>query len=61
MIAICVLIVIERLAIAVCCGLPESFTVMLAVLGPAVVGVPLITPVPVLIVSPAGKPVADHV
>jgi len=34
---------------------------MLAVLVPAVVGVPLITPVLLLIVKPAGKPVADHV
>jgi hypothetical protein len=52
----------ERLAFAVCWGLVESFTVTFAVLGPAgPVGVPLITPVPALIVSPAGRPVADHV
>jgi hypothetical protein len=52
----------ERLAVAVCWGLPASFTVTLALLvaaGP--VGVPLITPVAELIVSPAGRPVADQV
>jgi hypothetical protein len=54
-------IVMERLAEAVCWGLVESFTVTFAVLVPAAVGVPLITPVLALIVSPAGRPVADHV
>jgi hypothetical protein len=41
--------------------LVESFTVTFAVLVPAAVGVPVITPVLALIVSPAGRPVADHV
>jgi hypothetical protein len=54
--------VMDRGALAVCWELPESFTVMFALLVPAgPVGVPLITPVPELIVSPAGRPVADHV
>jgi len=57
----CVLIVMERLAVAVCWGLPASFTVILAETVPAVVGVPLITPVLLFIVNPAGKPVADHI
>jgi hypothetical protein len=55
------LIVMERLALAVCWGLLASFTVMVAVLVPADVGVPLITPVLVLMANPAGKPVADQV
>ena len=55
------LMVMHRLAFAVCWGLPESFTVTVAELVPAVVGVPLITPVPALITSPPGRPVADHV
>jgi hypothetical protein len=54
-------IVMEKLADAVSWGLVESFTVTFAVLVPAAVGVPLITPVLALIVSPAGRPVADHV
>jgi hypothetical protein len=54
--------VIDRLAFAVICELLESFTVMVAILVPVdPVGRPLITPVEELIVSPAGKPVADHV
>jgi hypothetical protein len=57
----CELMVIARLADAVCCGLPESLTVTLAVLVPAVVGVPLIAPLVALIDNPAGRPVADHV
>ena len=57
----CTSIVMERLALAVCCGLLASVTVMLAELVPAVVGVPLITPVLLFIVNPAGKPVADQV
>jgi hypothetical protein len=55
------LIVMERLAVAVCWGLLASFTVMVAVLVPTDVGVPLITPVLALIANPAGKPVADQV
>jgi hypothetical protein len=54
-------IVMERLAVAVCWGVLASFTVTVAVLVPADVGVPLITPLPELIDSPAGKPVADQV
>src|ERR1035437_5644098 len=54
-------IVMERLAEAVCWGLPASFTVTFAMLVAAAVGVPLITPVLALIVSPAGRPVADPV
>ena len=57
----CELMVIARFADAVCCGLPESFTVTFAVLVPAAVGVPLITPLLALIDNPAGRPVADHV
>ncbi len=38
-----------------------SVTVTIALLVPAAVGVPPITPLPALIESPAGKPVADHV
>jgi hypothetical protein len=52
-------IVIDRLADAL--SWFASFTVTLAVLVPAAVGVPLITPVEVLIDSPAGRPVADQV
>jgi hypothetical protein len=54
--------VIDRVAFAVCWGLLESFTVTVALLGPAgPVGVPLITPVAGLIESPAGRPVADQI
>ncbi len=53
--------VMERVAVAVCCGVPESFTVTVALLVPDTVGVPLITPVPALIVNPVGRPVADQV
>jgi hypothetical protein len=53
--------VMDRLAFAVCWGLLESFTVTFAVLVPAAVGVPPITPVLALIVNPAGRPVADQV
>ena len=61
-IASCETMGMERLADAVSWGLLESFTVTVALLVPAgPVGVPLITPVPELIVSPAGRPVADHV
>jgi hypothetical protein len=55
------LMVMERLAVAVCWGVLASFTVTVAVLVPADVGVPLITPVLALIANPAGKPVADQV
>jgi hypothetical protein len=51
---------IARFAVALNCGLDESFTVIAAVLVPAAVGVPLITPVVALIDSPAGNPVADQ-
>ena len=57
----CVTIVIERLAEAVCWGLPESFTITFAVLVPVAMGAPLIAPVLALIVNPEGKLVADHV
>ena len=47
--------------VACCCGTPESFTVIVGVEVPAVVGVPEITPVVALRESPAGIPVAPHV
>src|SRR5690349_14820892 len=53
------LMVTARFAVALC-GVHESFTVIAAVLVPAVVGVPLITPVAALIDNPAGNPVADQ-
>jgi hypothetical protein len=52
-------IVIDRLAEAL--SWFASFTVTFAVLVPAAVGVPPITPVEALIDSPAGRPVADQV
>ena len=56
-----VTIVMDRLAVAVrWVGLVESVTVIAAVLVPAALGVPVITPV-ALIESPAGKPVAVNV
>lgn len=56
------MIVIARLAVAVrCVGLVESVTVTTAVLAPAVVGLPLMTPVEALMLRPAGRPVADQV
>src|ERR1700685_2236197 len=55
------MMVSERIAFAVCWGLPESCTVTVTLLVPAVMGVPLIKPVPGLIASPAGRPVADQV
>ena len=52
------LMVIDRLAVFVkCVPVVESVTVMAAVVVPAVVGLPVIAP-PVLMESPAGKPVA---
>ncbi len=53
--------VMERFADALSWELVESFTVTFAVLVPEAVGVPLMTPVEALIVSPAGRPVADQV
>lgn len=44
-----------------CVGLVESLTVTFAVVAPATVGVPEITPLAALIVRPAGSPVALHV
>ena len=55
------MMVMERLAVVVCCGVPESFAVIAAVVVPAVVGVPVMAPVDALMFSPAGRPVADHV
>ena len=46
---------------ACCCGTPESFTVIVGVEVPAVVGVPEMTPVLALMESPAGIPVALQV
>ena len=51
----------EKLAAAVCCGVPESFTVTATVLVPADEGVPLISPVEALIERFGGNPVADQV
>src|SRR6185312_9271207 len=42
-------------------GLSLSLTCALMVYGPAVVGLPLMTPVTGLIVRPSGKPVAEKV
>jgi hypothetical protein len=54
-------IVSDRFLVAdTCVGLVESVTVIATVLVPAAVGVPLITPF-ASIVSPGGRPVADHV
>ena len=53
--------VIQRLVVAASCGLEESRTVTEAVLVPADIGVPLITPEIELIDNPAGSPVADQV
>ena|ERR1035438_5035496 len=50
-----------RFAVAVCCGIAESFTVTATVLLPAVAGVPPISPVEALIERFAGNPVADQV
>ena len=44
-----------------CVGLLESVTVSVTLFVPAAVGVPLMTPVDVLILTPGGSPVADHV
>jgi hypothetical protein len=53
----------EKVLLAVCgVGVAESVTLTTTLLlVPAVVGVPLITPVLGVIVRPAGNPVADHV
>lgn len=42
-------------------GAPESVTVTVTEFVPGVVGVPVICPVLVLMLSPAGNPAADHV
>jgi hypothetical protein len=55
------LIVIEKVAVAVWFGVPESLTVTTGLLVPVDVGVPLIKPVNELMVSPAGRPEADQV
>ena len=56
------MIVITRLAVALrWVGLVESVTVTTAVLLPAVVGLPPITPVDALMLRPVGSPVADQV
>lgn len=55
-------IVTVNVLVAVCgVGVPESVTVTFTVLVPAAVGVPVICPVLVLMLSPAGNPVADQV
>ena len=51
----------ERFAVALCCGVAESFTVTATMLVPADEGVPLIKPVEALIERFAGNPVADQV
>jgi len=52
----------DKVAVAVCCGVPESFTVTTTLaFATAVVGVPVIVPFDALIESPAGNPVADQV
>jgi hypothetical protein len=43
-----------------CVGLVESVTVTATVLVPAVVGLPLMTPLAASMLNPAGNPVADH-
>jgi hypothetical protein len=54
--------VIARFLLAVAwVGFVESVTVSATVFVPAVVGVPLITPVEAFRVSPAGRPLADQV
>ena len=53
-------IVIERVLFAVCTVLSVSVTVKLTLLVPPDVGVPVMAPVPMLIVRPAGSPVADQ-
>ena len=52
----------EKVLVAVrCVGFVESVAVATTVLVPPTVGVPLITPVDVFNVSPAGRPDADQV
>ena len=55
-------IVSERVTLT-CCAVGDELSVTLIVtfVGPAVVGVPLITPVEVFTVKPAGSGEADHV
>jgi hypothetical protein len=52
------LIVIGKLAVAVCTVELESLTVTDTVVVPAASGVPAIAPVELLIVNPLGNPVA---
>jgi len=52
------LIVITKVALAVLQGVAPLLAVMVTLDVPAVVGVPEITPVLVLTVSPAGRPIA---
>jgi len=62
MVSVAGLIVRESVAEAVCCGVPESFTMTVTLaFVTAVVGVPVIAPVDALIESPAGNPEADQV
>jgi hypothetical protein len=55
-------IVSESVALA-CCAVGDelSVTLIVTLVGPAVVGVPLITPVEVFTLKPAGSGEADHV
>ena len=46
--------------LAVCTGVEESVTLIRTLYVPALVGVPLSTPVAVLRLRPAGSPVADQ-
>ena len=57
----CGAIVSDRLAVAVCCGLPESLTVTPMVAVPAAAGVPVIAPLDGFMERPEGKLVADQV
>ena len=55
-------ITIVKVAVAVCCGVPESFAVTITLLlVPAVVGVPLITPVFTSMERPVGALAIDHI
>ena len=49
------LTVMLRLAVALCCGVPESVTLAVKLNVPAVVGVPVMAPVLVLRFSPGGR------
>jgi hypothetical protein len=54
----CVTTVSTSVLEALCCGEVESVTVMVTLLVPAAVGMPDMTPVPALMVKPAGSPLA---